>query len=345
MARRPRPTARQQIDALLTLFGDRIRNAFNSALEDITDNVIISDLARRVAEGDVEAAFRTLGFSEAAMRPLTAAIEQTFEEGGAFTASTFPKRLQMANGRGVFRFDVRNSRAEKWLREESSGLVTRISEDTRNNVRAVIEDGMVRGVNPRTVALDITGRIDTQSGHRVGGVVGLTQQQEGWARNTRRDLLELSDNYFSRELRDKRFDRTVQRAIDSGTPLKADVVEKLVTRYKDNALKYRGEMIARTEALHSLNRSEWEALMQAADIGAIRRQDIGREWDSAGDTRVRWSHERMEGQRVGLDEPFISPSGARMMHPGDTSLGAPGDEVIACRCRVKTVVNWFATAD
>jgi hypothetical protein len=53
----------------------------------------------------------------------------------------------------------------------------------------------------------------------------------------------------------------------------------------------------------------------------------------------------MEGQAVGLDEPFISPTGAKMMHPGDTSLGAGGDEVIMCRCRARLKVDWLTDLD
>lgn len=347
MARRP--TLRQQIDALLTLFGDNIRDSFLAAFQDITDRVILSDLTREIQRGDAEAAFRVLGFSDAAMRPITAQIEAAFEQGGNFTASTYPKRLRTANGRGVFRFDVRNSRAEAWLRDHSSQLVTRLSEDTRNNVRNVLEDGMQRGSNPRVVALDIAGRIDNATGHRVGGIVGLSQQQEGWVRNTRRDLEDLDPNYFSRELRDKRFDRIVQRAIDKGEPLDRETITKLVDRYKDKALKYRAEMIARTEALQSLNRAEYESAKQAVDIGAVRLQDVSKHWDSAGDTRVRYTHSAMdhkyEKQGVGLDEPFVSPSGARMLHPGDTSLGAPADEIIACRCRQRIAIDWFANVD
>jgi hypothetical protein len=146
-------------------------------------------------------------------------------------------------------------------------------------------------------------------------------------------------------LRDKRFDRTVAAAIRDGKPMPRDVVDKIVMRYRDSALRYRGEMIGRTEALQSLNRAEYEATKQAVDMGAVASDHVMREWDSAGDKRVRWSHKMLDGQRVGLDEPFISPSGAKMMHPGDTSLGAGANEVVACRCRVRSVIDWLADLD
>jgi hypothetical protein len=339
-----RSAAQKKLDALIDLLAPEIREGFFAAIRDVVDNVMLKDLIEFIQMGDFERAFQSLGFSQAAMRPLTAAIERAYETGGIMTGETFPKYLNTPSGRAVFRFDVRNSRAEAYLRERSSTLVTRLGEEARGNVRNVLTRGMEGGRNPRNVALDLVGRIDA-AGHRSGGIVGLTRQQEYWVANTRRDLLELSPRYFARELRDKRFDATVARAIKDGTPLPAETVEKLVTRYKDNALKFRGEAIARTEAIQSLNASEYEATLQAVDNGAANMSAVQREWDTAGDTRVRDSHEKMDGQRVGLKEAFVTGSGARLMYPGDISLGAGAEEIVNCRCRVKTVVDWLADLD
>ena len=65
-----------------------------------------------------------------------------------------------------------------------------------------------------------------------------------------------------------------------------------------------------------------------------------KEWDSAGDNRVRPEHRELDGQKVQFDQPFVTNAGVRMMHPGDTSLGAGGRSVIGCRCRVKYRTNF-----
>lgn len=335
-------TPRQELEQLVELMAPDIRDAFLAAISDVVDNVILADVIRAINDGDIEGAFRALGFSDAAMRPLIVSIETAFEQGGIFTGATFPKFLNTPSGRAVFRFDVRNSRAEAWLRDKSSSLITHIREDTRENVRTILNAGMADGRNPRNVALDIVGRVDPQSGKRTGGVVGLTPAQEHWVRNTRHKLETLDPSYFDRKLRDTRFDRTVEKAIRESKPLPADVIDKLVMRYRDKALKHRGDTIGRTEAIQSLNRAEWEATMQAIDMGATKRENVTRIWDSASDSRVRWSHMMLEGQKRELDEPFVSPmTGAKMMHPGDASLGAPGAEVINCRCRVRTKIDWI----
>jgi hypothetical protein len=334
-------TPRQRLDNLINLFVPRIRAAFYAAIQNVVDNVILNQVISAIEAGDLERAFRALGVSDAALRPITASLESVFEEGGVATGATFPRYLNTSEMRLAFHFDVRNRRAEEWLRQQSSELVTRISNETRNNVRTSLESGMIEGRNPRNVALDIVGRIDPATGKRTGGVIGLTENQQFWAQSARNRLLTLNDKYFTMELRDKRFDRTVAKAISENKPLPIETVDKLIARYRDNALKFRGDTIARTEAVQSLNRSEWEATKQVVDMGAVSQSAVQREWDDVGDRRTRWSHRQMNGQRVGLDEPFVSPSGASLMFPGDTSLGAPGAEVVNCRCRVRSVIDWL----
>lgn len=333
-----------QLNALFNLMSRRIRNAFMAVMKDVSDRVIISQLIRQIETQQIEAAFQTLGLSQAAMRPITAAIDVAYEQGGIFTGQTFPKYIVTPSGKAVFHFDVRNSRAENWLKTESSSLVSRITEDTRNIVRDKLTESMIKGDNPRRVALDIVGRIDPTTQRRVGGVIGLTQNQEMWVQSARRKLTQLDDSYFDMELRDKRSDGVVRRAIASGKPLPADVVDKLTTRYRDNALRHRGETVGRTEALGALAASDYEAIQQVVDLGAVADGGIEIEWDDAGDLRVRHTHTVMNGQRVKYGEPFKSPSGALLLHPHDRSLGAPASEIIDCRCRTKKVIDWFKGA-
>lgn len=343
MAFRSRPGQIDLLEYLIGLYTPEIRDAFLLAIQDIVDEAILAEVIRAIENGEPDKAFEVLGFNQAAMKPLLDAIERSFERGGIMTGENFPKYLRTPSGRAVFRFDMRNSRAEAWLRDKSSMLVRQLSDDARENVRTTLYHGMTEGRNPRSVALDIVGRVDTQSRKRVGGVIGLTTQQESWVSSARRYLNTLDERYFAMKLRDKRFDRIVQRSISLGTPLPKDTIDKLVIAYRNNALRYRGEMIGRTEAIQALNRAQFEAHLQAVDMGALRVQDIVRVWDSAGDNRVRWSHKRLDEQkRIGLDDAFESPSGARMMFPGDTSLGAPASEVIACRCRVRLEVDFLA---
>ena len=333
---------KQTLNDLIDKFIPEIKAAFESAIADVVDRAILADVIKAIQDGDAIGALRALGLTDAALRPIQQQIEAAFEAGGITTAASFPNHLNTPVGRAVFRFDVRNSRAEKWLRDQSSTLVTRITSDQLEAIQDTLALGVQAGRGPRDIALDIVGRVDPVTRRRTGGIVGLNGPQTRAVINARKDLDALDANYFTRKMRDKRFDGIVQRAIDSGKPLDPETVNKLTGRYSDNLLKLRGDTIARDQTLTALNRSEFETMQQAADIGAIKQQNTVRIWDSAGDRRVRDSHKEMDGQTVGMDEPFITPDGAKLMFPGDYSLGAGPEETINCRCRVRLKIDFLA---
>jgi Phage Mu protein F like protein len=320
----------------LAKFAPEIQRAFIEAMQRITDDAILAQLIEAIKAGDAEAAYRAIGYQSSVLNRLVATLTTTFEHGGVMMAS-MPKYTADATGtKTALRFNIRDKRAEAWLAEQSSSLIGQVEDDIRVNVRSTLADGLAAGRNPNVTALDIIGRYNAQTGRREGGVIGLSQQQEGWARSARTKLETLDKSYFNLVLRDKRFDGIAQKAIDSGKMLPAETIERLITRYRDRALKYRGESIGRSETLTALSRSGYESVRQAMDQSDLPLAATTKEWDSAGDDHVRHSHAAMNGQKVGMDEPFISPvTGARMMHPGDGSLGAGANDLVMCRCHVK----------
>lgn len=243
----------------------------------------------------------------------------------------------------VARFDGRNPRAERVARELSSKLVTLIVDDQREAIRAVIEAGIEAGRGPRDTALNIVGRVNRATGKREGGIVGLNAPQaKAWLK-AGDELDALDPAYFERKLRDKRFDPMVRKAIETGKPLSKADRERVLNRYSDRLLKHRGDTIARTETIASLNAGRDEGIKQLIEAGNITEQQVVKVWDSTGaDGRTRDTHLAMEGQRRRLNEPFITPMGHRLMHPGDATLGAPGSEVINCRCVLRFDIDFYA---
>src|SRR5690606_5050915 len=130
-------------------------------------------------------AIRSLYIDEAAFSPLDRALSDAFNEGGRFATGTIPRVAAPGGGRVVFRFNARSPRAERWLSEHSSQLITDITEDIRIAARQHLVAGMEAGLNPRTTALSLVGRIDRATGRRVGGVLGLTSAQERFVTNAR----------------------------------------------------------------------------------------------------------------------------------------------------------------
>lgn len=214
-------------------------------------------------------------------------------------------------------------------------------------MRAVLDAGMIEGRAPRDTALDIVGRLNRATGKREGGILGLNSAQTDAVIRARAELLSGDTaqlrNYLTRARRDKRFDRLVMQAIRDGKPVAKSDVDRITARYKDRLLQLRGEMIARTETLASLNAGKEESIRQLVDTGKVQRSAIKKIWRATGDDRTRDSHLALNGVEVGLDEPFISPlTGAQMMHPHDTSRGAPASETIACRCFYEIKIDYFA---
>lgn len=223
------------------------------------------------------------------------------------------------------------------IRETAATLITRLTQGEIDQARAFLADGMARGTGARSVALDLVGRISRATGNREGGLIGLSGPYRDYVATARAELAStdpaLLRNYLSRNQRDRRYDRAVARAIETGKPVPPETARTAVTRYSARLVRLRGEVIARTEGLPAIRAAKHEAYQQLADDGRVDVMDIVRGWSTNEDGRQRDTHDAMNGQEVrGLDIPFTSPSGAQMMYPGDTSRGAPASETVACRC-------------
>jgi hypothetical protein len=340
------PSQQAIFEALLARYNRTIAEAFIQAINDLRAGADLGRLAQAISEGNIQAAIDALHLDPAALQPLRDAIGAAYRDGGTAAVNGLPVLRDVSGARFVIRFAVGNPRAENWLRDHSSTLITRIMEDQRVAVRQALTAGMQAGVNPRTTALDIIGRIERATGRRTGGILGLTSQQEQFVRSARAELESgdptLLRHFLTRTRRDARFDKTVLKAIEDEKPVQADTVDKLVGRYADRLLQLRGEAIARTESLTSLHAGQDEAFRQAVEKGAVKENQVRRTWRSAHDTRVRHSHAILDGETVGLNGVFTSPSGAKMRFPGDTSLGAGPEEIVNCRCVLSNRIDFLS---
>ena len=289
-----------------------IKAAFLQAVQDIKDSVSVAEVTRALENGNIQGALDILGIGDAAFYPLRDALEAAYGTGGRYFETVLPKRHE--GKRLVFRFDMRNPRAEDWLRTRSSTLITEIVEGQMEMARATLFEGMMQGRNPRSVALDLVGRIAKGSNRRAGGFIGLTGREAGAVANYR------------------------ERLIADGRDVAQ--IDRMATKYASKLLRVRGERIARTESLASLNAGKLEAAQQAIDAHKIK--GVTKVWDATMDERTRNSHRAMDGQVKKMNEPFQAPSGALLKHPGDTTMGAGPEETIHCRCYMKVRVDHLA---
>ena len=219
-------------------------------------------------------------------------------------------------------FDRVNDRAVSHMQQERLRLIREFAAEQRMATRAALEDGIRQGVNPRAQA------------RRFRESIGLTRRQVQSTINFRRylDQASLGDTTaLHRELRDRRFDRTVQRAIRTGEPLSPEQINRMQTRYRERYLRYRSEVIARTESMRAVNTGQDEAIQQAIEDPEVPvgREDMRKTWIATRDDRVRDSHAALNGVTLKMDELFEGRFGM-LRYPHDP--GAPAAETIMCRC-------------
>jgi hypothetical protein len=313
--------------------------AFTQAISDIKNSTKLSQLEALISSNDIDGAIRLLGLEPASFEGLEEEIYQAYRTGGLTGAAqigSVPTKI----GTLSMNFNISAPAAVEWVRNQSSQFITEMVEGQQQLVREVIATNLDNGINPRQSALDLIGRVN-DSGKRTGGNVGLTTQQAGWVSKAREELQGLDKNYLTRDLRDKRFDSLVKKAIADGKPLTKAQIDNAITQMQNKTLKYRGDVIARTESINALRAGQHESLMQAADKGDGSRNDVKRYWDASADDRTRFDHLIMEEQeRIG-DAPFTFPDGTQARFPGDDSLGAPAKQLIQCRCRERIEIDFI----
>lgn len=219
-------------------------------------------------------------------------------------------------------FNPTDERAALLMQRNRLQFIREFNRKQRDVTRQALVDALRSGLGPVGAA-----RIFRET-------MGLTTRM--WRTvNRYRDLLtSLDPAAVLRDLRDRRFDPTIRRAIERGDPLSAEQIARMVERYRKRMEQWRAEMIARTETTRILALAREEALRQAHRDANIPDSWVRRRWVTNLDGRERRSHHEMNGQVVeGMDSYFTSPRGPKLKYPGDPT--APADEIINCRCYVE----------
>lgn len=298
----------------------RMRRAFDTAVNIIRDETTLERLADLLERGLFEEALAGL---ELAAQALAAQQAESLIAAARDTAQF----LSTAALTVTVSFDVSNTRAVRIMQENRLALVREFSDAQRAATREALTQGILDGANPREQA------------RRFRESIGLTQRQTQSVNNFRRLLTAArQDGLPSREaldraLRDRRFDRSILRAIRDNEPLTGGQVDTMVGRYEARLRRHRSEVIARTEALRAVHQGTEEMYRQAIDAGQIRPEQLSRTWVTAQDERVRDSHQRLNGEVRAFGEVWEAEGGV-LRFPGDPA--APASETIQCRCVLST---------
>lgn len=321
-----------------------VRRAFLQSIADMRRDFDLQAFLIAYEAGDVEAALVALQVVSEYFAPLDNALRVAYQQGGAWAFQQIQRASVRAGVRIVGAFATGHPRAEAFLQASSATRVVEITQGQREGLREVLRQSMASGINAERAALEIAGRTDGR-GVRNGGLIGLTEAQMQYVRNARAELGDPARmaNWFTRELRDRRSDKTIRGYLERGEALPQKAIDRLVDRYQGRMLRERGRSIARTELLRSMHAAQHEGIQQMIDRGRFRPQDVTLTWDAAEDGFTRPTHNTADDQVIKFGETF-TVGGFQMRFPGDTSLGAPAREVIRCRCRLHVSIDFIAAA-
>ncbi len=313
---------RTRIEALIAREEARVRRAFRRFLDDVRSSDVRRQVRIALEQRGVEEALRVV---DAHVARMGTALSQSFQQAGYAEAEALARSL---GGVAVaISFDPSYPRAAELMRRNRLTFVQGFTRLQRDATRSALTEALRSGAGP------------VQTARAFRDSIGLTEYQRRVVANYRQQLETGDARALDRELRDRRFDPSVERAAADGEGLGAERINRMVEQYRNRYLQLRAETIARTETMRTVNMARNEALNQMTDQLDLPREAVTRTWRATQDARTRDTHAEMDLQERGIEEPFESSSGAQMMYPGDDSLGAGPDEILNCRCVLITSVD------
>jgi hypothetical protein len=283
-----------------------------AALRTIAASLSEAELTQLIAAGAIDRLV-TQVFADATVDrsflPLRAALRTSVETAFRWNTPYLPRGGKI-DGEIVVMFDHLNPRVIEAMRTLETRVVSGMKEAMRETVRQAIARGLENQVVPRTIARGLR------------DVIGLAPSQEAAVANFRA-LLEAGDREaLTRLLRDRRFDRTLERALGSnGTGLSAERIDAMVEAYRRKSVAMNANTITSTAVKDAYKIAQRESWASAIDAGIIGDGELQKRWIGVGDERERTGHLAMNNIVVAFDEPYPN---------GDTYAGE--HDPWNCRC-------------
>lgn len=307
-----------QIQRMLQAQERRIRRILELAIREYKGSINLAQLERAIIAGDTLSALREV---EDIARAVTTASQQAFITAAQASTAYIEAKRTITIG-----FDQVNQRAVTLLDQNSYRFIKEFTDKQIAATRVALRDGVERGLNPRQLAVAFRDSI------------GLTETQEDAVRNYRRLLQRIGSddvpNFIQREaldrnLRDARHDDRLKRLIRDKKNLTSTEIDNMVEKYRGRYIKYRSEVIARSEALSSVHEGQDNAFDEAFRRGTLEKDRVIGQWLTRVDGRERDWHKALNRKKSPIGVPFVNEKGA-IMYPGDRDASA--ENVIQCRC-------------
>jgi hypothetical protein len=258
---------------------ERLSRAFRRAVERLQGLVPINDLAMRLAGGKVRGAMAMVPNESIIADMLTSAaviVADTIPKGGRIGADT----VNRITGEDpiTFRFDAKTPDAERIAARQAARMVTRVSKDTRDAIRALIVRSIREGIPVYDAA------------RMLPRMIGMNAPQAQAAFNYRIQL------------------------INSGLPMER--INVLMGRYVRRKIRERARMIARSEVISALNEGQQATWRQAKRDGLLPG-GVEKEWITTPFDACLTCVD-LDGKHVPLNEKFesmVGPLSGPTAHP------------------------------
>ncbi len=263
-----------------------------------------SVIERLVEQGNIDALVSLVlneGDLVPVQMPVRVALRSVVATAFKSNVNALPKGGKIDGTVGVI-FDHLNPRVIDALRTLETRVISGMTDAARETVRDTLARGLSAQQTPTRIARDLR------------SVVGLAPNQADAVANFR-GLLESGDREaLTRALRDQRFDRTLEKALGAnGTGLSTSQIDTMVNAYQRRFVAYNAETIAVTAVQDAYKIAARESWLSAIDRGIVDGDRLMKEWIHLdGQQNPRPEHEAMNGQVVGIDEPYSN---------GDTYAG------------------------
>lgn len=281
----------------------RVASVVASGFADVRRAVSLTELESAVVDGPVAVERLMMGVLDGFAPAIEADLEERLHGvllacAGAAAVST--PRVAADGMRAsaevelVGSFDGTNPEAMRWAQQHAAALVTNVTTETRLAVRAIIQQTFAEGLMPRAAA------------RLMRPLVGLTTRQAQAVFNLRTRLMSAKPGALIKAGR-------VSVRVPKGGASDA-FIQRVSSSYSDRLNRQRAATIARHETMEAGNEGQHQLWRQATERGDLPANILRRPL-IANDERLCPICRAMEGQRVGINQPFTLPNGTQKMNP------------------------------
>lgn len=282
---------------------------------------MIREVERLIRLNQVNEAVRLI---DSHLVKFSSVIPQNYTRVAQSTVTSLEPTIRRIRPRIAISFDPANPRAAAQMQRQSLDLISRIGDDQRQSIRNALTESLNDGAGPR------------QAARAYRNAIGLTDDQRLAVKRYREMLERGSVSALDAGLADKRYSPVGNTLADRKAYVEAltpDDIARMTEAYERKYVKYRAELIARTETTRTVNEANEEAFAQTLEQTGIDDNWVERTWNSTRDARTRDSHKNMQVRVVrGMNTSFVTGAGNRAVYPADPQL--PASDSIQCRCVV-----------